>query len=104
MDKLEQNIEFRAFLRDHTDSDELDAHFSRLHDELFSTFDCCKCSNCCKELNIFIGDDEIRAASEYLDIMKDDFINKYIKNPPIRDMFATDFGRTALMTITKLGK
>jgi len=25
-------------------------------------------------------------------------------NPPIRDMFATDFGRTALMTIIKLGK
>jgi len=25
-------------------------------------------------------------------------------NPPIRDMFATDFGRTALMTITMLGK
>jgi len=78
MDKLEQNMRFRTFLRNHADSDELDTHFLRLHDELFSTFDCCKCSNCCKELDIFIGDDEIKAASEFLDIVKDDFINKYI--------------------------
>jgi len=27
-----------------------------------------------------------------------------VSNPPIRDMFSTDFGRTALMTITKLKK
>ena len=71
-------MEFRIFLKNHADSDELDAQFSRLHDDLFSTYDCCKCSKCCKELDIYIKDDEIRAASEFLDIMEDDFINRYI--------------------------
>ena len=38
--KENENLEFRTFLKCHADEKELDKQFKRLHDELFSTYDC----------------------------------------------------------------
>ena len=46
--KENENLEFRIFLKGHADEKELDEQFKRLHDELFSNYDCSRCRNCCK--------------------------------------------------------
>ena len=46
--KENENLEFRTFLKCHADETELDKQFKRLHDELFSNYDCSRCRNCCK--------------------------------------------------------
>ena len=64
--RQDQNFRFRSFLKFNADSAELDAQFLKLHNELFSTYDCCTCGNCCREYDIFIKDKEIKPISEYL--------------------------------------
>ena len=46
--KENENLEFRIFLKGHADEKELDKQFKRLHDELFSTYDCSR--SCLLEL------------------------------------------------------
>ncbi|MDR1111962.1 MAG: YkgJ family cysteine cluster protein [Deltaproteobacteria bacterium] len=73
-EKLEgQNIRFRAFLKNRADDDELDAHFLRLHKELFSDYDCSKCNNCCKSLTITLDDGEVAAIAGFLGQSASDF-------------------------------
>ena len=74
----DQNIRFRTFLKSHANSDELDAHFLRLHNEFFAEYDCRKCNNCCKEYDTFLGDDEIEAISKFLGQARDSFIHDYL--------------------------
>jgi Fe-S-cluster containining protein len=51
----------------------LDAHFLRLHKELFAGYDCSKCSNCCKVLTITLEDDEVAAIARFLGQSAGDF-------------------------------
>jgi len=46
-----ENYAFRAYLKNHANEDELDEQFLKLHKELFLSYDCSKCRNCCKEYN-----------------------------------------------------
>ena len=74
----DQNMKFRAFLKNHADSDELDAQFLELHNELFADYDCCKCSNCCKTYVVSMDKNDISAISKFIGIPEDDFIEKYL--------------------------
>ena len=79
--KLEdENYEFRAFLKNHADEDELDAHFLSLHKELFENYDCCKCANCCKEYNISFDGTDVARISAFLGIGEKDFIAKHLND------------------------
>ena len=44
----DENLQFRSFLKNRADYDELDKQFLDLHNELFAGYDCCKCANCCR--------------------------------------------------------
>ena len=74
----EENIEFRTFLKEHADCDELDAQFLELHNELFNDHDCCKCNNCCKAYAITFSDSDIDAVSKYLGLQRDAFVSEYL--------------------------
>jgi Fe-S-cluster containining protein len=77
--KLEaENLKFRTFLRSRVNDDELDAHFRRLHTELFADYDCCACTNCCKEYTILIGADEVSPVARYLGTSDGEFIAEYL--------------------------
>ena len=39
-EKLEENIKFRAYLKNHADQEELDAQFKQLHEKHFAMYDC----------------------------------------------------------------
>ena len=73
-----QNDKFRIFLKNNANSDELDTYFLRIHDELFSAYDCCKCNNCCRLYDIRVEKNEIAVISESLGLAENDFIEKYL--------------------------
>ena len=76
----DKNSKFRIFLKNNADSDELDEHFHRLHNEIFYKYEynCCKCNNCCKTYDIRLNQKDITAISEYLGQTENDFIEKYL--------------------------
>ena len=47
--KSNENFAFRLFLKEHADEKALDAQFAALHRELFDSYDCAGCRNCCKK-------------------------------------------------------
>ena len=77
--RADENYEFRTFLKEHADWDELDAQFLQLHNELFADYDCCKCSNCCRAYSVVLNDDDINAISQYLGQPKTDFIKENLE-------------------------
>jgi len=74
----EQNEKFRLFLKKNAIDYELDAHFLRLHNEIFAQYDCCKCTNCCKLYDILVDKNDIETISQYLGLSENDFIEKYL--------------------------
>ncbi|WP_102401360.1 YkgJ family cysteine cluster protein [Haloimpatiens massiliensis] len=74
-----QNYAFRAYLKNHADSDELDKQFLELHNELFKDYDCSKCRNCCKVYSITLQESEIEEATKLLKVTKKEFMDKYMK-------------------------
>ena len=77
--RADENYEFRAFLKEHAEWDELDAQFLELHNELFADYDCCKCSNCCRAYSVMLNDDDIEAISRHLGQSKQDFIKENLE-------------------------
>ena len=73
-----QNERFRIFLKNNAVDYELDAHFLRLHKELFSEYDCCKCSNCCRLYDIVVEKDDVKRISEHLRLSENDFVEQYL--------------------------
>lgn len=77
-EKLDENLKFRAFLKNHADSDDLDAKFKKLHEKYFAIYDCSKCRNCCIKLKGTIPNSDLKHDAEYLGITVEDFKNKYL--------------------------
>ena len=69
--KEEENFKFRSFLKGHADEEELDKQFLRLHEELFSNYDCSRCRNCCKMYKGNIPKEDVEKDAE--------LISEYIK-------------------------
>ena len=82
----EQNFKFRAFLNNRADDDVLDAQFLALHNELFAGYDCCKCTNCCREYEPILDDNDVKRIAAFLGITENDFLAKYlVKTEPYED-------------------
>ena len=75
----DENYKFRSFLKNHAEEKKLDRQFLDLHNELFGNYDCSSCRNCCKESAATLKDEEIPAIASFLQMPKDDFVKKYIK-------------------------
>lgn len=82
-----QNNKFRVFLKKNANADELDAHFARIHNEIFTKYDCCKCNNCCKLYDIRIEQSDIEAISDFLMLSENDFIDTYLKKDNDEDCY-----------------
>ncbi len=77
--KEHENLKFRNFLKNHADEDKLDKQFLRLHNELFSDYDCSRCRNCCKEYSAEIPPQDFEHDAAHLNLSVDDFIDRYLK-------------------------
>lgn len=77
--KEDENWDFRSFLKFNADSDEFDEQCRKLHEELFSKYDCSKCRNCCKEACGFFSEEDIKKASAKLKLSVSDFKDKFLE-------------------------
>ena len=75
----DENYSFRSFLKSTAQSKELDARFAELHNELFDSYDCCKCTNCCKTYGIILGNEELARISGFLGMTESMFFEKYLE-------------------------
>ena len=76
--RIDSNMRFRTFLKNHADCDELDAQFAALHNELFASYDCSKCCNCCKAYHVLLEDGEAKAIAGFLGKSEENFANEYL--------------------------
>lgn len=74
----DENVKFRNYLKNRADSEELDVHFLKLHNEIFPTYDCSKCRNCCREYDLELSEDNIKEISAFLGLSDDKFIKEYL--------------------------
>ncbi|MDP4180838.1 MAG: YkgJ family cysteine cluster protein [Bacillota bacterium] len=74
-----ENYAFRVFLKNRADEDELDKQFLSLHKELFASYDCSKCRNCCKMYSATFEENELGPVAAFLNMPIEDFKAKYIK-------------------------
>jgi uncharacterized protein len=58
----------------------LDDKFHNIHEEVFETFDCLICANCCKSIPPRLREVDIRRISAHLKMKAADFTGKYIIN------------------------
>lgn len=77
--KERQNFKFRKYLKIHADEKTLDAQFLRLHNELFTDYDCGKCRNCCKLFHAEIPAADIEKDAACLGMMSGEFVKTYLK-------------------------
>lgn len=75
-----ENYAFRTYLKNRADGNELDKQFFKLHKELFASYDCNKCRNCCKEYSASFEEDDLDKISDFLKMTKNDFIKTYVKD------------------------
>ena len=76
------NYRFRTWLKNHADPEELDEKFFRLHQELFTEYDCSRCRNCCKRYYGLVPVDEVGKDAAVLGLSEEEFIAKYLKEKP----------------------
>ncbi len=77
--KEKENFKFRTYLKCHADEDELDRQFLRLHKELFASYDCSKCRNCCKMYMGSIPAEDIDKDAQYLGMTPEQFVADYLE-------------------------
>jgi Fe-S-cluster containining protein len=77
-DKKAENLKFHEFLKSNADPKELDKQFQKLHEELFSSYDCCLCNNCCRIYAVALREDEADSIAEFLGLSARDFAEKYL--------------------------
>lgn len=75
-----ENLRFRTFLKCNADEEELDRQFRELHNELFATYDCNRCRNCCKMYHGVIPEQDLQQDAGYLGMQVEEFCNKYLDN------------------------
>lgn len=64
--KLEQNIKFRTYLKNHADEKKLDKQFKQLHNKYFNIYKCSECRNCCKKIGTIIEKEELDNICKYM--------------------------------------
>ena len=77
--KEKENYAFRTFLKNHADPDKLDAQFLRLHNQLFSQYDCNSCRNCCKEFCGTFENEDITKGAAKLHMTPETFKAQYLQ-------------------------
>ena len=80
--KENENYAFRTYLKMHADPHKLDEQFRKLHEELFSGYDCSQCRNCCKMYCGMIPQEDIEKAAGQFSMSGKDFIERFLEYVP----------------------
>ena len=76
--KSAENKKFLAGLKK-KDARKVDDLFHTAHHEVFESFDCLTCANCCKTTSPIFYQNDIERISKYLRIKPGDFVEKYLR-------------------------
>ena len=87
--KEQENFRFRTFLKCNADEKELDKQFLDLHNELFESYDCSRCRNCCKSYHAELMTYEVGKAADYMEMDKIQFIQTYLKKDDVEEKYLT---------------
>lgn len=87
--KDNENYRFRTYLKIHAEEEDLDQRFLRLHNELFSEYDCSKCRNCCKMYKGTLEEQDILRAKKVLGMEKEQLIDQYLTFNEIGNNYET---------------
>lgn len=87
--KERENIEFRTFLKCNADEKTLDQQFAQLHEELFASYDCGRCRNCCKMYCGSIPEADLQRDAQYLNLSTEQFMAMYLKDELMDDVYQT---------------
>ncbi len=68
------------------DRRKLDTVFHTAHDEVFTSFDCLSCANCCKSIPPILRDADIRRIASYLRIKPSEFSERFVRRDEDDDM------------------
>ena len=63
----------------HADPLKLDEQFRKLHEELFSGYDCSQCRNCCKMYCGMIPQEDIEKAAGQFSMSGKDFVERFLE-------------------------
>ena len=77
--KENENYAFRTYLKMHADPLKLDEQFRKLHEELFSGYDCSQCRNCCKMYCGMIPQEDIEKAAGQFSMSGKDFVERFLE-------------------------
>lgn len=77
--KENENYKFRTYLKMNADPIKLDEQFYKLHEELFSIYDCSQCRNCCKMYCGMLLQEDIDKAAGQLSISAEDLTSQYLE-------------------------
>jgi len=77
--KSDENYEFCDFLKQNADGGQLDSQFAQLHNELFASYDCSKCGNCCREYTVSVTKNEVGPIASHLKMAPKEFTKKYLE-------------------------
>lgn len=87
--KEDENIEFRNYLKCNAEEKELDEQFKELHDELFASYDCNRCRNCCKVYHGSIPEEDLEADAKHLGVSKEQFMDFFLRKNNIHNIYET---------------
>ncbi|HBY57403.1 MAG TPA: hypothetical protein DEG96_06025 [Candidatus Atribacteria bacterium] len=78
-EKEDENWKFRSFLKVcNIPSKKMDSIVHRLYHQVASKIDCESCTNCCKELNTVLEQEDLKKLSKYLEISIEQLKDQYL--------------------------
>ena len=77
--KQDITFDFLNWLKLYKSENHVDRIAKESHDEVVSEIDCTKCAHCCKTISPQVNKADIKSISAFLEISKDEFIEKYLK-------------------------
>ncbi|MGN0482051.1 MAG: YkgJ family cysteine cluster protein [Lachnospiraceae bacterium] len=84
-----ENLEFRTYLKCNANEKELDQQFLKLHEELFETYDCSKCRNCCKQYYGSIPPEDLEKDAKQLGMTKEQFMDLFFGEKDTEENYKT---------------
>ena len=87
--KRNENYAFRIYLKTNANEKKLDEQFQKLHNELFASYDCSRCRNCCKMYSGSIPEEDLEQDANWLGLTKEQLIEKYLVKSDLESGYET---------------
>ena len=81
--KREENVRFRAYLKNHRHSDR---RLRRFGEEIEAQIDCTQCANCCRVTDVEITARDVEKLTKFLGMSRDEFLRDFTARDEFDDL------------------